>query len=147
MGAPSEDFGVTFSTDPARIDIDLVHAFLSTSYWAEGRSRVAVEESIRNSLCFGAYIGEAQVGFARVVTDFATFAYLADVFVIPDWRGRGISKRLMVEVLGHPRLRNLGFLLRTRDAHGLYRQFGFERPKDPDRIMVMRNLHESTEPG
>lgn len=140
MGAPPEHDDVQYGTDPARIDVGLVHAFLSTSYWAQGRSRATVEESIRNSLCFGAYVGNAQVAFARVVTDFATFAYLADVFVVPDWRGRGISKRLMVEVLSHPRLGNLSFLLRTRDAHGLYRQFGFQTPEDPDRFMAMRNL-------
>jgi GNAT superfamily N-acetyltransferase len=147
MGASPADFSVDFSTDAARIDVDLVHTFLSASYWAEGRSRFVVEESIRNSLCFGAYADKVQVAFARVVTDFATFAYLADVFVVPDWRGRGLSKRLMAEVLNHPRLKNLSFLLRTRDAHGLYRRFGFERPKDPERFMVMRNLHELTEVG
>jgi GNAT superfamily N-acetyltransferase len=147
MAAPPEDFDLVFSTDAARLDVDLVHAFLSASYWAEGRSRVVVEESIRNSLCFGAYVGKVQVAFARVVTDFATFAYLADVFVVQNWRGRGISKRLMVEVLSHPRLGNLSFVLRTRDAHGLYRQFGFERPDDPDRFMIMRNLREPTELG
>jgi GNAT superfamily N-acetyltransferase len=142
MGTLPEDLQVEFSTDAARLDVALIHAFLSTSYWAEGRSRTVVEESIRNSLCFGGYIDQEQVAFARVVTDYATFAYLADVFVAPKWRGRGLSKRLMHAVLAHPRLGNLGFLLRTRDAHGLYRQFGFERPQDPDRLMVMRNLRE-----
>lgn len=140
MDATTEEPDLVISTDPARIDVDLVHAFLSTSYWAEGRSRAVVEESIRNSLCFGGYVGAAQVGFARVVTDFATFAYLADVFVVAQWRGRGISKRLVAEVLAHPRLGNLSFLLRTRDAHGLYSRFGFMHPPDPGRLMVMRNL-------
>jgi len=145
MGTYPEDLGVEFSNDAARLNVELVHAFLSSSYWAEGRSRAVVAESIRNSLCYGAYIGEEQVAFARVVTDYATFAYLADVFVVPGWRGRGISKRLMHAVLSHPGLANLSFLLRTRDAHGLYRQFGFERPQDPDRLMVMRNLREPSQ--
>jgi len=131
---------LVISTDPTRIDVDMVHAFLSTSYWAEGRSRAVVEESIRNSLCFGACIGAAQVAFARVVTDFATFGYLADVFVLAQWRGHGISKRLIAEVLAHPRLGNLNLLLRTRDAHTLYSRFGFGPPPDPDRLMSMRNL-------
>jgi GNAT superfamily N-acetyltransferase len=144
--AGSQEYKLVVSTDVARIDVDLVHGFLSASYWAAGRSRAAVEESIRNSLCFGAYVAERQVGFARVVTDFATFAYLADVFVIPEWRGRGISKRLLREVLGHPRLGNLSFLLRTRDAHGLYSRFGFEELLHPERYMVMQNTQATTEP-
>jgi GNAT superfamily N-acetyltransferase len=128
------------STDPARLDVGLVHEFLQTSYWAEGRRRSVVERSIRNSLCFGVYRAGRQVAFARVVSDRAVFAYLMDVFVLPEFRGRGISKALMRAILGHPDLQNLRlFLLRTRDAHGLYEQFGFRPLAEPDRLMAIQN--------
>ena len=126
---------VEITTDPARIDIDRVHRFLSESaYWALGRSRETVKRSIEHSLCFSV-IGDGElVGFARVVTDRAVFAYLMDVFILPEWRGRGLSKDLMRSILEHPDLQGLKlFLLRTSDAHGLYAQFGFqpiERPQD-----------------
>ena len=124
------------SCDPERIDVTLVHEFLRSSYWAEGRSRETVERSIRNSLCFGVYADEQQIAFARVVTDRAVFAYLADVFVVPEFRRRGISKTLMRAILDHPDLRNLrAFLLATRDAHGLYAQFGFGPIPEPQRLM------------
>lgn len=114
------------STDPARFDVTLIHEVLSKSYWAEGRPRDVVEKSIRNSLCFGVFDGDRQVAFARVITDRAVFGYLADVFVIPEYRGRGISKGLMAAILEHEDVRGLKvFLLRTRDAHALYAQFGF----------------------
>jgi N-acetylglutamate synthase-like GNAT family acetyltransferase len=124
------------SCDPNRVDVSLVHEFLRTSYWAEGRSRETVERSIRNSLCFGAYSAGRQIAFARVITDCAVFAYLADVFVVPDFRQRGVSKALMREILAHPDLQNLRtFLLGTRDAHGLYAQFGFGPVREPQRLM------------
>ena len=114
------------STDGERFDVALIHDFLSKTYWAEGRPREVVEKSIRNSLCFGVFDGERQVAFARVITDRAVFGYLADVFVIPEYRGRGISKGLMAAILEHEDVRGLKvFLLRTRDAHSLYAQFGF----------------------
>ena len=114
------------STDPARIDIDLVHSFLNTSYWAEGRSREVVERSIAHSICFGAYTAGRQVAFGRVVTDRAVFGYFADIFVVHEYRGRGISKQLVQAMLDHPDVARLnGIHLRTRDAHGLYAQFGF----------------------
>jgi GNAT superfamily N-acetyltransferase len=130
----------TVSTDPERVDVDLVHRFLSReSYWARGVDRATVERSLRNSLVFGVYRGEEQVGFARVVTDRATFAWLADVFVLPEHRGQGLSKRLMRAVAGHPDLKGLRFfLLKTSDAHGLYHQFGFERPGDPERFLAIQ---------
>jgi GNAT superfamily N-acetyltransferase len=129
------------STDPARIDVGLVYRFLQTSYWAKGRPRDVVERSIRNSLCFGVYRAGQQVAFARVVSDRAVFAHLMDVFVVPEFRGRGISKALMRAILEHPDLQNLGtFLLATRDAHGLYAQFGFRPLAEPDRWMAIRNL-------
>lgn len=127
------------STDPARIDIALVYGFLSKSYWAQGRSRDVVERSIRHSLCFGIYRGEQQVAFARVITDRATFAYLADVFVLPQFRGRGLAKRLMRAILALQELRGLRLImLRTRDAHGLYAQFGFQPLENPGRVMELR---------
>jgi N-acetylglutamate synthase-like GNAT family acetyltransferase len=124
------------STDRARIDLDLVHAFLSRSYWAAGIPREIVERSIRHSVCFGIYRGSRQVGFARVVSDLATFGYLADVFVVEDERGRGLSKWLLQCIREHPALQGLRrWMLATRDAHGLYRRFGFVELNDPGRLM------------
>jgi GNAT superfamily N-acetyltransferase len=132
--------GFEISTDRARLDVALVHEFLRTSYWAEGRGRSVVERSIDHSLCFGVYQGGRQVAFARVVSDRAVFAYLMDVFVVPEFRGRGISKALMRAVLDHPDLQNLRlFLLATRDAHGLYERFGFRPLAEPERMMAIRN--------
>lgn len=128
------------STDPARLDIGVIHGFLRESYWAQGRPRSVVERSIRNSLCFGVYLDGRQVAFARVVSDRAVFAYLMDVFVLPDFRGRGISKALMRAVLDHPELQGLRmFVLGTRDAHGLYARFGFGPLAEPGRWMAIQN--------
>jgi len=124
------------STDPSRIDVGLVHDFLSHSYWAQGRTRAVVERSINNSLCFGVYRSTQQVAFARVITDRAVFAYLADVFVVPEFRGRGISKALVRAILDYPELEGLRvILLKTRDAHGLYSQFGFRPLQQPEEMM------------
>ena len=132
--------GFEISTDRARLDVALVHEFLRTSYWAEGRRRSVVERSIEHSLCFGVYHGGRQVAFARVVSDRAVFAYLMDVFVVPEFRGRGISKALVRAVLHHPDLQNLRmFLLATKDAHGLYDGFGFQPLADPTRFMAIQN--------
>lgn len=127
------------STDRARMDVDTIHRYLSgESYWAKGIPRDLVERAIENSLCFGAFEGGAQVGFARVVTDCATFAYLADVFVLPSHRGRGIAKRIMEAVMAHPSLQGLRrWHLLTRDAHALYAQFGFAPLEAPDRHMAI----------
>ena len=134
------DGEIEISTDQARLDIDVIHGFLQTSYWAQGRRRSVVERSIKNSLCFGVYVGRQQVAFARVVSDRAVFAYLMDVFVIPEYRGRGISKALMRAVLGHPDLQNLRiFLLATHDAHGLYEQFGFRALAQPELWMSIHD--------
>ena len=128
------------STDPARLDIDVIHGFLRNSYWAEGRKRSVVERSIKNSLCFGVYLAGRQVAFARVVSDRAVFAYLMDVFVVPEFQGRGISKALMRAVLEHPELQALRvFLLATRDAHELYAQFGFRPLAEPNRWMAIQD--------
>lgn len=124
------------STDPQRLDVAAVHAYLTQSYWSPGIPRAMVERTIANSLCFGLYCGAEQVGFARVVTDRATFAYLADVFILDPHRGKGLSKWLMEFVKGHEDLQGLRrFMLATKDAHGLYRQFGFTELANPSRMM------------
>jgi ribosomal protein S18 acetylase RimI-like enzyme len=128
--------GFTVSTDPARLDVHAIHAFLSTSYWAEGIPRETVERSLRNSLCFGLYEGARQIGFARMITDQATYAYLCDVYVLPEWRGRGLGTWMMECVMAHPDLQGLRrFSLVTRDAHELYRPFGFTEISNPGRYM------------
>jgi len=116
------------STDPARLDFKAIHAYLTRSYWSPGIPLATVEQAARNSLCFGAYekATGAQVGFTRVVTDHATFAYLCDVYVLEAHRGHGLAKRMMREVMAHPVLTSARrIMLATRDAHGLYRQSGF----------------------
>jgi GNAT superfamily N-acetyltransferase len=124
------------STDPARVDIGVVTACLASSYWAPGIPREVVERAVRGSIPFAIYDAAAQVAFARVVTDAATFAYLADVFVVESHRGRGLGVWLMEAVVTHPSLQGLRrFALATRDAHGLYRKFGFTELAHPDRHM------------
>jgi GNAT superfamily N-acetyltransferase len=119
----------TISTDRRRLDLDVIHDFLVDSYWAKGRSRDRVAESIEHSLPFGLYRGEEQVGFARVVTDFVVLAFLADVFVLEPHRGRGLGTWLVEVVTGLPELGSIRrWLLGTRDGHDLYRKFGFEEP-------------------
>jgi GNAT superfamily N-acetyltransferase len=127
----------TISTDRTRLDLDSIHAFLSTeAYWSPGVERTTVERAIDGSLPFGIYRGDEQVGFARVVTDGATFAWIADVYVLAAHRGHGLGKRLVTEILGHPDLQNLRrWLLATADAHGLYGQFGFTPVDGSDRFM------------
>jgi GNAT superfamily N-acetyltransferase len=126
----------TISTDPALLDLDAIHGFLKSAYWCEGLPRVVIDRAIRHSLCFGVYDAGRQVGFARVITDRATYAYLADVFVLESHRGRGLSKRLMQAIVAHPDLQGLRrWSLITRDAHGLYAQFGFRPLSQPERHM------------
>ncbi len=128
------------SDDPAAVDLDVVHEFLETSYWARGIPRETVARGIEHSLPFSLFEGETQVGFARAVTDRATFAYLADVFVLPEHRGRGLAKWLVETVLAHPELKGLRrWILMTRDAHGLYRRFGFTEPADPSRFLTLHD--------
>lgn len=128
------------STDPSKIDLDAVHAYLVRSYWAEGIPREIVERSIKWSLCFGVYDGTKQIGFARVITDRATYAYIGDVYLLEEYRGTGLSKWLMSCIKGHPDLQSLRrWALATRDAHGLYRQFGFTELKAPERWMEITN--------
>jgi GNAT superfamily N-acetyltransferase len=126
------------STDRGRLDRELIHRFLKETYWARGIPREVVDRGIDHSLCFGVYAGAQQVGFARVITDYATFAYVADVFILPEHRGRGLSKRLMSAIVEHPELQGLRrWVLATLDAHGLYAQFGFEPLTLPEHFMTI----------
>ncbi len=132
--------GFTLSTDPARLDVDVIHDFLTNSYWAKGIPREVVARSIENSLCFGLYEDARQIGFARVISDFATYAYIGDVFVLESHRGRGLSKWMMEAIMSHPQLQNLRrWSLVTGDAHGLYAKFGFTPVVKPERYMELHN--------
>ncbi|MEP6619037.1 MAG: GNAT family N-acetyltransferase [bacterium] len=134
--------GIRVSSDPAEVDVDAVHAFLTTSYWAEGISRELVARAITGSVPFSLFDDGRQIGFARVITDGATYGYLADVYVLESHRGRGLGKQLMASVMSHPDLQGLRRLgLVTRDAHALYQGFGFVGLARPDRHM------EITRPG
>ena len=136
MPATIERGEYLISTDPRRLDVGVIHAYLARSYWSPCIPRSIVERAVSNSLCFGLYRGPEQVGFARVVTDKATFAYVADVFVLEPHRGKGLSKWLMEFIKAHEDLQGLRrFLLATRDAHGLYKQFGFAGLVNPSRMM------------
>jgi GNAT superfamily N-acetyltransferase len=137
------------STDRERLDLDVVHGFLTNCYWAKGIPREVVVRSIEHSLCFGIYDGEgAQVGFARVISDFATIAYIGDVFVLDTHRGRGLGKWLMECISQHPQLQNLRrWILTTRDAHGLYSQVGFTPVKAPERFMERHRPDVYETPG
>ncbi|MEK7725186.1 MAG: GNAT family N-acetyltransferase [Acidobacteriota bacterium] len=129
----------TISTDKSRLQIDVIQKFLvEDSYWASTRTLEQTQLAIENSLCFGMYFAEKQIGFARVVTDYATFAYIGDVFVLEEFRGLGLSKWLMEVMINHPRLQGLRrWVLATKDAHGLYSKFGFHGLKFPERWMEL----------
>ena len=130
-----EEFAI--DTDRSRLQIDVIQSFLANdSYWAQTRTLEQTKTAIENSTCFGVYHGKRQVGFARVVSDFATFAYLGDVFIIEEFRGRGLSKWLMETIISHPSLQGLRrWVLATRDAHALYEKFGFHELAFPERWM------------
>ena len=131
------------TTDKARLDLEMVHGFLKTSYWASGISADVVMRSVKNSLAFGLFRGDEQVGFARVVTDYATFAYLADVFVLEPHRGQGLGRWMMEVVFSHPDLQGLRrWMLATRDAHGLYRRYGFTELERPQIFMERYSAYE-----
>jgi GNAT superfamily N-acetyltransferase len=129
--------GFVISTDRNRLQIDAIHRFLSEeSYWARERSKEKTITAIKNSLPFGVYTGANQIGFARVVTDYATFAYLGDVYILEEYRGQGLSKWLMDVIIGHPELQNFRrWVLATKDAHTLYEKYGFTALKYPERWM------------
>ena len=124
------------SDDSSKLDLELIHKFLSTSYWAEGRTIEEVKKSIEHSICFGVYKGGKQIGFARIVTDYTVIAYLMDVFILEDFRGKGFSKLLLKRIFEDDRFKRINkWMLATKDAHSLYAQFGFEKIKNPDRLM------------
>jgi GNAT superfamily N-acetyltransferase len=129
--------GFSISTDKSLLDIDVIQSFLETeSYWAQNRDIAKTLKAIENSMCFGVYQDGRQIGFARVVSDHATFAYIGDVFILNDYRGRGLSKWLMHTIVEHPDLQGLRrWVLATRDAHGLYAQFEFANLRHPERWM------------
>jgi N-acetylglutamate synthase-like GNAT family acetyltransferase len=128
------------STDPERLDLSVIHGFLTECYWAKGIPREVVARSIENSLCFGVYDNRNQAGFARVISDYATYAYVGDVFVVDSYRGRGLGKWLMECIMQHPRLQRLRrWSLVTEDAQGLYAQFGFTPLRTPERHMELHN--------
>jgi ribosomal protein S18 acetylase RimI-like enzyme len=132
--------GHVISTEQGLLDLEVVHGFISQSYWAKDIPQALVERMLKNSLCFGIYHHGAQVGFARVISDYATFAYLADVFVLPSHRGKGLSKALIGTILGHPDLQGLRrWMLVTLDAQGLYEQFGFKVVAHAERHMEIHH--------
>jgi GNAT superfamily N-acetyltransferase len=132
----------TISTDPGKLDVVEIHRFLSEeSYWAKGRSLEVTQRAIEHSVCLGLYHDPTgkQIGFSRVITDFATYAYIADVFVLPAHRGHGLGKWLVQCILAHPDLQGLrGWALKTADAHGLYAQYGFASPARPETAMELQ---------
>lgn len=137
----------TITTDKRRFDLVAIHAFLSQTYWSPGIPIGVVARAIENSLAFGVLLGQEQVGFARVVTDKATFAYLADVYILEAHRGKGLSKRLLEAIQAHDELQGLRrFLLTTKDAHGLYARFGFKELANPSRMMERWNPNAYNQP-
>jgi GNAT superfamily N-acetyltransferase len=140
---------IEISTDRGRLDVAMIHAFLANdSYWVPGISRSSVEKCIEHSLCFGVYTDGRQIAFARVVTDYVRFAHLLDVFVLPEFRGQGISKRLMSNILSHPELSTIArYTLGTQDAHGLYAQYGFTSFANPERQMELLRPKGAPPPG
>ncbi len=127
---------ISISTDKKQLQIDLIHQFLNTTYWAKGRSLEQVKTSIEHSLCFGVYDNDKQIGFARIATDYVVFAYLMDVFILPEYRGNGYSKQLIQAIHTEPKLQSCKFwLLKTNDAHNLYKQFGYTALQYPNKLM------------
>ena len=130
----------TITTEKEKFDVEFIHSFLTRSYWAEGISKEVITRSIEGALCFGLFENDKQIGFARMITDKATFAYLADVFIIEEYRGRGLSKWLMEVIMHHPSLQGLRrMMLATKDAHGLYQKFGFTALNNVDRWMQIND--------
>lgn len=140
--------GFVLSTDPARLDLNSVYAFLSQTYWARQRPREDFETAVRNSLCFGVYDRDAQIGFARVITDRATFGYLADVYILEKYRRRGLGQWLVEGILLHPELKHLRrWCLLTRDQHALYSRCGFTSPTNPGDYMEKVQPYRSDNPA
>jgi len=127
---------IEISTDKSKLQLKVIHQFLTKTYWAKGRTFEEVKKSIENSFCFGVYLKGEQIGFARVATDYTVFAYLMDVFILPEYRGNGSSKRLMKTINNHPALQSCKvWMLKTSDAHQLYNQFGYTELKHPGKVM------------
>lgn len=128
------------STDIQKLDLAIIHNFLTNSYWSKGITIEKVKRSIEHSLCFGVYEGTKQIGFARVITDYTIFGYLADVFIIEEYRGNGLSKWLMECVVNHPEIQDLrSWMLATKDAHSLYEKYGFKKIEEPGKYMSKKN--------
>ena len=127
---------IEISTDKSKLQVEVIHQFLTETYWAKGRTLQEVKTSIEHCLCFGVYLENEQIGFARVATDYVVFAYLMDVFILPDYRGNGYSKQLMKTINESPELKNCKIMmLKTSDAHNLYKQFGYTELKQPHKLM------------
>jgi GNAT superfamily N-acetyltransferase len=127
---------IDISADKSRLQIEVIHQFLTETYWAKGRTLQEVKTSIKHCLCFGVYLDEKQIGFARIATDYVVFAYVMDVFILPDYRGNGYSKQLMKAINESQELKSCKILmLKTADAHNLYRQFGYTELKHPEKLM------------
>src|SRR5262245_37537587 len=138
----------TLSTDPSRLDFDAIHAFLSQSYWGKQRPRELLRKAITNSCCFGVYKGKEQIGFARVITDYATFGYLADVYILEPYRGQGLGRWLISNVVSDPRLEGLRrWSLVTRDCQKLYRECGFTELEFPDHHMQRLQPYPNSAPS
>lgn len=134
------------STDKSKLDISTIHDFLKNSYWAENIPLAIVEKSIKNSLCFGLYEGNKQIGFARVITDYATTAFLKDVFILKPYQGQGLGKWFVDYILKYSELQDVSkWLLSTKDAHGLYRRYGFTKLTEPEKMMMRfhPNVHDN----
>jgi GNAT superfamily N-acetyltransferase len=132
------NFEYDICSDKSAMDVDAIHAYLSRSYWAENVPHQTVQKAIDNSLCFGVFHKQSQVGFARLITDTATFAYLADVYILEEHRGKGLSKKLMKTIISHPQLQGLRrMVLATYDAHTLYEKFGFKALANPQTFMEL----------
>lgn len=137
----------SISTDKSLLDLGVIHGFLNASYWAAGRSVETIRRSIENSLPFGVYKGTKQVGFARVITDYATFAWIADVFILDEHQGKGLGKWLMEVIIAHPELQGFRrWVLATKDAHELYRKFGFNELRLPERWMERHDPNTQERP-
>ena len=127
---------ITISTDKSKLQVAMIHQFLTNSYWAKGRTIEQVQTTIDNCLCFGVYIDDEQIGFGRIATDYAVFAYLMDIFILPEYQGEGYSKQLMKEIVNATELKDCRtWMLKTSDAHGLYKQFGFTELHNPAFVM------------
>lgn len=126
---------IEISTDKNTLNIQMIHSFLTETYWAKGRTLEEVQQSLENCLCYGVYLDNKQIGFARILTDYVVFAYVMDVFILPEYQGNGYSKQLMKTILNDKSLKTCKWMLKTEDAHGLYKQFGFEISPNPDRVM------------